>query len=623
MNRKYTVRIPGKEELRRRAEGLVDPSSISLAVEASSSVEKLREEIGIFNIELELQCEELRQARKKVEESQRYLADLFEFAPVAYVVLNKDGRIQDLNAKAADVFGMTKNMLRGQRLLSYVPHTNLLDFSRCLKVLLDKRLPQTCEVAFRLPHGESLDSRVQLLFLDNPSHKDPFILCAMEDISMHRQAQKVLSERNYALEELVKKRTQELEELNAQLREENALRMQAQEAAESSNLAKSQFLANMSHEIRTPLSGVLGMMNLMEIGELNSKQRQFLKVAQKSGWTLLQLINDVLDFSKIEAGQLKLIPEPLDLHAFAKDIHRLFFNQAKEKGLLLSMEVDPSIPTELLVDKLRLEQVLANLLGNAIKFTEEGVIRVVFTKVLDNKHERQTRVHILIQDTCSGIPESKLKSVFEPFTQVDGSYNRHHSGTGLGLGIVQRLIKIMGGRVRMESQLNQGTSVHCSIPFAWPPSVQPEPAPAVVPEEEPFTPKAGNANGRISGLRILLAEDTESNILYAETVLKGLGCDVTLAHNGLEALDLLRLQKFDVVLMDIQMPVLDGLEATRRIRANEDGSLPKHIPIIALTAHAIGGDEEKCLEAGANAYLSKPFEIEDFLRIITQALGKS
>ncbi|WP_196772824.1 response regulator [Pseudodesulfovibrio alkaliphilus] len=371
----------------------------------------------------------------------------------------------------------------------------------------------------------------------------------------------------------------------------------AKEAAEQANRAKDEFLANISHEVRTPLNGVMGMLQLLRATARGGEQRGYADVAIQSSRNLLRVLNDVLDFSKIEAGKLDLYEEPFDLAGLMRQCMSLFRLQADEKGLVLEHGIDDSARACYIGDEGRIRQVLFNLLGNAIKFTASGSITLE-AYALPHREPGRERLFFSVADTGSGIPDAKIDYIFDAFTQVDGSLARKYQGVGLGLPIVKRLVRLMNGSMVVDSELGVGTTILFNVAVRIPER-------GVCARVEPEEAAAG-----ANPLRILLVEDERVNMLMAKKLLESLGHAVTCAENGERCLEILRHDRFDVVLMDIQMPVMNGMEVTRLIRASEDFRHVADIPIVALTAHATHRDREAALEAGMNDYVSKPFEKE-------------
>ena len=396
--------------------------------------------------------------------------------------------------------------------------------------------------------------------------------------------------------------------------------VEARIKAELASRAKSEFIANMSHEVRTPMHAIIGLSQVLGESPLTSEQRECLQMIQASADHLLNIINSVLDFSRIEADKMELDKVPFKLESTVQNVLGTAAVRAQEKNITFTSQCSPDVPAELVGDPIRLRQVLFNLLDNAIKFTHEGLIGV--TIGMQEIGTESALLEFSVADTGIGIPSDMLGAVFESFTQVDSSITRRFGGTGLGLAISRRLVESMGGHIWVESEPGKGSCFHFTARFALPDSVK-------LATQEPSSVEPSvilPAHDRIAdsarpALHLLLAEDNLVNQRLAARVLEKHGHQVTVVANGLEALMALEENHFDLILMDLQMPDLDGLETTRVIREQESGGT-QHIPIIALTAHALQGDRERCFDAGMDDYISKPIKMDELLRAVDKWTAK-
>jgi signal transduction histidine kinase/ActR/RegA family two-component response regulator len=388
-----------------------------------------------------------------------------------------------------------------------------------------------------------------------------------------------------------------------------ALAQLAKQEAQAQNQAKSAFLATMSHELRTPLNGVIGMTSVLKSSELTDEQRHCVETIETCGSSLLRLIDDILEFSRADSGELTLAQEIVQPESAVRETTRIIQFQAQQKGLKFAVEIHPGVPAEIVGDGRRVRQVLLNFLQNAVKFTDAGGVTV---EIKPSGTPDRPTVFFAVTDTGIGVPDSARPFLFRDFYQVDASRTRRFGGTGLGLAISRRIVERLGGRIGVESVIGAGSTFWFEIPVGDPGRVLP-----VSPRDS-----AETADGQLGALSILVAEDSPMNQNVARLILEKMGHRVTLADNGAQAVERCKAVAYDLVLMDMQMPEMDGIEATRQLRAAP--APVREVPIIALTANAFEADVQACLQAGMNGYVSKPVnrrKLEDAIASVQQSRG--
>jgi signal transduction histidine kinase/ActR/RegA family two-component response regulator len=413
---------------------------------------------------------------------------------------------------------------------------------------------------------------------------------ARQDLELRRHAE--------SLEESVASRT-------ADLRRANQALESARDRAEEASRAKSRFLANMSHELRTPMNGILGMTEIALDLSLAREPRECLQTIRTSATGLLHVINDVLDFSRLDAGTMRLDAQPLHVRSLVEQAVALVSVQARRKGLALEVEIESRVPATVVGDAGRIRQVLINLLGNAVKFTDVGRVAVRVSRAQDGD---RPMLAFSVTDTGAGIAPEQQARIFEPFWQADDTFSRRHEGLGLGLSISLNLARLLGGSIHVASEFGRGSTFTLLVQLLE--------AEQAVPDRQPAPLLAS----RGTCYRVLVAEDNPVNQLVTRRLLRKRGHTPVVVANGREAVERLEQEAFDLVLMDVQMPEMDGLEATRAIRARERAR-GGHVPIVALTAHALDADRQRCLESGMDGYLSKPFTADALESELRRVLG--
>jgi PAS domain S-box-containing protein len=541
--------------------------------------------------------EELRVTVEIANRNRAQLETFFNQAAVGMAVVGIDGRLVRVNRRFCEMTGYEEDELVHRSLQSIMHPDDLEENLQLNRDLLSGRSPSfTVEKRYIRKDGLPVWAEATGSLARNASGQPQFYVRVVVDISARKQLEQQILGAHRELETRVEQRTGELLAANEALQKARRAAEEAQQAAEAANRAKSDFLATMSHEIRTPLNGVIGMTGLLLDSHLDEHQKKHAEVIRVSGESLLRLINDFLDFSKIESGHVKLEPLVFSPEQVLQESVALVQQRAVRRGLRLDCDV--SAPKWLRGDAARLRQILLNFLGNALKFTDSGSVTLQCHQLHQSGNEVWLRFEV--SDSGIGIDEAILARLFQPFTQADASTTRRHEGTGLGLAICKKLTDLMGGRIGVRTRLGEGSTFWVELPFdcvddaAWPQ------LPAVT---EPPARLAGPRR------RILLVEDNPVNQLTASAMIKKLGCRVDVVGNGKEALEALRQVPYDLVFMDCDMPVMDGLEATRHIRAAD--AKYGQLPIIAMTANVLRGEKEKCLEAGMNDYLPKPVRLSD------------
>jgi PAS domain S-box-containing protein len=515
--------------------------------------------------------------------SVRELETIFS-ASLVGIILVRDGKIINANNRMTEMFGYSRKEIVEGDIHQFFPERKA--FRRFVRehlhLLIESDVEQV-EYLLKRKDGRTLPCTLSGKAI-NTANLSQGTVWVIEDITKRKNVEKELE--------------------------------QAKVAAEAASVAKSEFLANMSHEIRTPMNGIIGLSNILLRGTIPDSQREHIELIQRSAIRLMTIINDILDFSKLEAGRFELEKQPFSLRSVLKEVMQPVEPTAHRKNLQLKLMVAPDVPEVLVGDQTKLMQVLTNLIDNSLKFTRNGYV-TVRVRLQRKGNPSGDKLLFEVVDTGIGIVPAYHAKVFESFSQADSSHSRKFGGTGLGLSITKGLVELMGGEIWFDSEPNIGTRFYFTLPFVKPDSVPHTPIgiKGYTSSSNEFPLPTGQ------GKRILVAEDEYINKILMSTLLKQAGYHVTVVANGREAVDAWRGGVFDCILMDIQMPEMDGYEAVARIREAEKED--EHIPVIAMTAHAMSGDRKKCLNAGMDDYVAKPIDGEIVLQLLRQYLSPS
>jgi len=554
-----------------------------------------------FNLVVAKDITQQKMAEDALQESEKRFRDAIDNFPNVFVIYDEDRRVRFVNSKGLEILGLSERDVVGRKDEEIFSPEMINSYLPALKLAAETKMPQTLERT----RPKSMGSQVVIIniipLLDEHG-KVRRILGITHDITKRKQAEDALRRARDELELRVEERTAELVKINEDL-------TRAKEAAEAAAVAKSQFLATISHELRTPLNAVIGMTSLLLNERLPPEQMESIEIIRTSGEDLLALINKILDFSKMEKGKMELERLPFELRKCIEDSVHLLTGEASNKNLKLTYSIDKNVPDIIISDQVRLRQVLGNLLSNAVRFTDKGevTLSVSSRQKMWDLHE----FHFSVRDTGIGIPRDMMHKLFNPFSQVDASNTRKYGGTGLGLAICKNLVEMMGGRIWAESEPGKGSIFHFTIVAqafsegnfdAQGSDTQDLDAQKFQMDDDPN-------KGMDKNLRILLAEDNLLNQKVTMRMLQRLGYPAKAVADGREAISALERQHYDIVLMDVQMPEMDGIEATRIIR--QKLGMAKHPKIIALTAYAMEEDRERCIESGMDDYIAKPVKIEE------------
>jgi PAS domain S-box-containing protein len=610
MTEKKVSQIDNTELRRRAEEQLREDAGTVHSPETAVVPLRLHYELQVSQIELEMQNAELHQARNELETALEMYTDLYDFAPVGYFTLDSKGTIRRVNLTGAGLMGVERSRLIGLRFGHFVTNETRAAFTACLGKIFTSPSKEACEVALQRKGNDPLC--VQITGVADASGLECRI--ALSDITERKRAEEVLYLAKEAAEALIKAK-EIAEALRLEKEAAEALRLEKVTAEENARL-KNQFLVNMSHELRTPMTGVLGMLQFALEEDLSPVLREYLETTQSSARSLLQILNDILDMAKFETGKFIIEENPFSLQKCIAEAVDIITPEVRRKGLGFAVSVEEEVPDMVLGDQMRLRQVFINLFGNAVKFTEGGkvAVRVTAGKVIT---DGKRNFNFAVTDTGIGIPDDKKGLLFKAFSQVDASLSRSYGGTGLGLAISREIVELMGGTISFVSKKSVGSTFSFTIPLAE----------AGLERETLSVAESLSSEALATALegekipRLLLAEDDPVIRQLLGKMLQRSNYNLDYAEDGQKAIEMWEKGGYDLVLMDVQMPRRDGFEATRVIREKEQ-ERGGHTPIVAMTAHARKEDEENCLSAGMDAYISKPIDLKKSLQLIEAIINK-
>lgn len=615
------INLPQKLYQRNDEVGALARAFDDVFTRLSSANKKIKEAKEYLEVRVEQRTQELGNKNQELDAAEKRINTIMDNAGDSIITLNDKGLIESFNVAAQKLFGYELGEVKGKNIKLLMPDSFHAAHTQAFEKYVNSAIHHPLNKNAREVVGKKKDNSefpIDLQINHIIIHEDSLFIGIVRDITIEKQVKENLLHSNELLEDKVNERTLELKNINKEL-------TLARDTALDASRLKSEFLSTISHELRTPLHSITGYENLLNSSGLNEKQSGFCKNISIGAQNLLEIINDILDFSAFESGELKIENQEVSITETLDDIYTMFIQSAEQKDLSLSHKIDKNIPKLIYTDPKRLRQTIVNLVSNAIKFTEKGYIKIHVTlshALNTDETNNISSLLIRVSDTGIGIAETEFDRIFTPFYQVDGSVTRSYGGTGLGLAMSNKIIELMGGKISLESNSNQGSTFTISIPLTSENNddLNNKRKNPVSLEHSEIIKNDVDKTSNKSNKKILIVEDNEINAELLIIQLDSFGYNADVAENGKIFLDMIKKDHYDLILMDCQMPVLNGYDATQQYRRSEDPDT--HIPIIAVTANTILGDKEKCIACGMDGYIEKPVTVELLKKTVHHWLSK-